>query len=136
MRQLLRLAAFGLPLAAGPVLALAQQAYPEKPIRVIVPFPAGGAADTVARLMGQKMSENMKQPVVVDNRPGADTIIGMQAVAQSPPDGYTVGYAIGSALTMNPALYSKLPYDPVKSFALVSVLANVPLALVVPRRYQ
>ncbi len=111
--------------------ALAQQAYPAKPIRLIVPFPPGGSADLVARTVGQKMSENIKQPVIVENRPGADTIIAMEAVAKSAPDGYTVGYAIGSALTMNPTLYSKLPYDPVKEFAPVTVIANNPLALVV-----
>jgi tripartite-type tricarboxylate transporter receptor subunit TctC len=124
-------AAVALPLALAATSALAQQAYPNKPIRIIVPFPPGGSADLVARTVGQKLSENTKQPVVVENRPGADTIIAMEAVKSAPADGYTVGYAIGSALTMNPTLYSKLPYDPVKDFAPVGVIANVPLALVV-----
>jgi tripartite-type tricarboxylate transporter receptor subunit TctC len=112
---------------SSPALAQGSQ----KAIQIIVPFPPGGSADLVARVVGQKLSENTKQPVIVENRPGADTIIAMELVAKAPPDGYTVGYAIGSALTMNPTLYSKLPYDPVKDFIPVSVIANVPLALVV-----
>jgi tripartite-type tricarboxylate transporter receptor subunit TctC len=126
-----RIAAAALTLALAWTSAVAQQAYPAKPIRLIVPFPPGGSADLVARTVGQKMSENTKQPVVVENRAGADTIIAMELVARSPADGYTVGYAIGSALTMNPTLYSKLPYDPVKDFAPVTIIANNPLALVV-----
>jgi len=111
--------------------AAAQSTYPSKPIRVIVPFPAGGSADLVARTMGQKFLENTRQPFIVENRAGADTIIGMEALKAAPPDGYTVGYAIGSALTMNPALYSRLPYDPAKDFTPVMLVANVPLALAV-----
>jgi len=128
-RSTARLAALALALASAP--ALAQQAYPAKPIKLIVPFPPGGSADLVARVVSQKMAENTKQPVVVENRPGADTIIAMQAVALAPADGYTVGYAIGSALTMNPTLYSNLPYDPAKDFAPVTLIVNNPLALVV-----
>ena len=109
----------------------AQPAYPTKAIRILVPFQAGGAADLVARAVGQKLSENLKQPVLIENRPGANTIIAMEAVAKAPPDGYTLMYSIASALTMNPALYAKLPYDPVKDFAPVTAIANVPLALVV-----
>ncbi len=119
------------PLAIAPAVASAQQDYPAKPIRVIVPFPAGGSADLVARTVGQKFNENTKQPFIVENRAGADTIIAMDLVKNSPADGYTVGYAIGSALTMNPTLYAKLPYDPVKDYVTVMVIANVPLALVV-----
>lgn len=109
--------------------AFAQSSYPNKPIRLVVPFPAGGSADLVARTVAQRFYENTKQTMVVDNRPGADTIIGMEAVRAAAPDGYTVGYAIGSALTMNPALYTKLPYDPAKDFTPVMVIANVPLSL-------
>lgn len=112
-------------------LASAQADYPVRPVRVIVPFPSGGSADLVARTVGQKFLENTKQPFIVENRAGADTIIGMEHVKGAAPDGYTVGYSIGSALTMNPTLYSKLPYDPVKDFQPVMVIANVPLALVV-----
>jgi tripartite-type tricarboxylate transporter receptor subunit TctC len=131
LRSTVRLAAIATTFALASASAFAQQTYPAKPIKIIVPFPPGGAADLVARVVGQKLSENIKQPVIVENRPGADTIIAMELVAKAPPDGYTVGYANGSALTMNPTLYSKLPYDPVKDFVPVSVIANVPLALVV-----
>ncbi len=126
-----RVAAAALTLALAGTSAVAQEAYPAKLIKLIVPFPPGGSADLVARVVGQKLSENTKQPVIVENRPGADTIIAMQAVASAPADGYTAGYAIGSALTMNPTLYSKLPYDPAKDFAPVTALVNNPLALVV-----
>jgi tripartite-type tricarboxylate transporter receptor subunit TctC len=111
--------------------ALAQPATPGKPVRLIVPFPPGGSADLVARAVAQRYFENTKQPMVVENRPGADTIIGMEMVKAAPPDGLTAGYAIGSALTMNPALYSKLPYDPARDFTPVMIVANVPLALAV-----
>jgi len=124
-------AAIALALSCAGTSVLAQQAYPSKPIKFIVPFQPGGSADIVARVVGQKLSENTKAPVIVENRPGADTIIAMQAVASAPADGYTVGYAIGSALTMNPTLYSKLPYDPAKDFVPVTVIVNNPLALVV-----
>lgn len=129
-RPLARLALLAPALVFAASAAFAQ-AYPNKPIRIIVPFPPGGSADLVARTVGQKLSENVKQPVVVENRAGADTIIAMEQVKSAPPDGYTVGYAIGSALTMNPTLCAKLPYDPVKDFVPVGVIANVPLALVV-----
>jgi len=131
LRSTVRLAAIATTFALASASAFAQQTYPAKPIKIIVPFPPGGSADLVARVVGQKLSENIKQPVIVENRPGADTIIAMELVAKAPPDGYTVGYANGSALTMNPTLYSKLPYDPAKDFVPVSVIANVPLALVV-----
>jgi len=111
--------------------AVAQTASTGKSIRLIVPFPAGGSADLVARAVAQRYFEMTKQPMVVDNRPGADTIIGMEAVRSAPPDGLTLGYAIGSALTMNPALYGKLPYDPVRDFTPLMIVANVPLALAV-----
>lgn len=130
LRSSFRLAAAAATLALAGTAAFAQQ-YPAKPVRVIVPFPPGGSADLVARTVGQKFSENTKQPWIVENRPGADTIIAMQAVKSAPADGYTVGYAIGSALTMNPTLYSNLPYDPSKDFTPVTLIVNNPLALVV-----
>src|SRR5437899_12708122 len=90
--------------------------FPSRPIRIIVPFPAGGPSDIVARIIGQKMSEDWGQPVVIENRPGANTIIGAQAVAKAAPDGYTLLMAIDSTLTMNQYLYRNLPYDPVNDF--------------------
>ena len=110
--------------------AVAQPAYPSKPIRIVVPFPAGGIADLVARIVGEKLSYSLGQQVVVDNRPGAGTNIGSEFVAKSPPDGYTLLMA-SSSNVINVSLYSKLGYDPVKDFAPVSIVANVPMMLVV-----
>jgi tripartite-type tricarboxylate transporter receptor subunit TctC len=114
---------------AGAALA---QPYPTRAIRLVVPFPPGGGpADILARIIAQKMSESFGQQVIVDNKPGANTIIGAEAVAKAPPDGYTLLMAIDSTLTMNPTLYSKLPYDPLKDFDPVSLIAIVPTMLVV-----
>jgi tripartite-type tricarboxylate transporter receptor subunit TctC len=110
--------------------ALAAQSYPSRPITLVVPFAPGGPADFLGRLIGQKMSDDLGQQVVVDNRPGANTIIGAQAVAKASPDGYTVLMAIDGTLVMNPFLYSKLSYDPFKDFAPVSLIALVPSAVV------
>jgi tripartite-type tricarboxylate transporter receptor subunit TctC len=106
------------------------QSYPTRSITLIVPFAAGGPADFLGRLIGQKMGEDLGQQIVVDNRPGANTIIGAQAVAKANPDGYTLLMAIDGTLVMNPFLYSKLAYDPFKDFAPVSLVALVPSALV------
>jgi tripartite-type tricarboxylate transporter receptor subunit TctC len=110
--------------------ALAAQSYPSRPITLVVPFAPGGPADFLGRLIGQKMSDNLGQQVVVDNRPGANTIIGAQAVAKASPDGYTLLMAIDGTLVMNPFLYSKLAYDPFKDFTPVSLIALVPSAVV------
>jgi tripartite-type tricarboxylate transporter receptor subunit TctC len=91
--------------------------YPSRTVHLIVPFPAGGPADIVARLLAQKMSESWKQSVIVENKPGANTVLAAQLVAQAAPDGYTILVAIDSTLVMNPYLYKKLPYDPFKDFA-------------------
>jgi tripartite-type tricarboxylate transporter receptor subunit TctC len=96
-------------------------AFPNRTVRIVVPFPAGGPADIVARLLAQKMSEDWGQPVVVENRAGANTIIAAQFVARSAPDGYTVLLAIDSTLTMNPFLYRSLPYDPSADFAPITL---------------
>jgi tripartite-type tricarboxylate transporter receptor subunit TctC len=121
-------------LAAALLVALtaaaAAQTYPSRQITLIVPFAPGGPADLLGRLIGQRMSEDLGQQVVVDNRPGANTIIGAQAVAKASPDGYTLLMAIDGTLVMNPFLYSKLAYDPFKDFTPVSLVALVPSALV------
>src|SRR6202049_4652066 len=109
----------------------AAQSYPSRSITLIVPFAAGGPADFLGRLVGQKMGEDLGQQIVVDNRPGANTIIGAQAVAKAAPDGYTLLMAIDGTLVMNPFLYGKLPYDAVKDFAPISLIATVPSAFVV-----
>ena len=111
--------------------ALAQTPYPERPIHIIVPFPAGGPSDVMARLIGDKMSADFGQGVVIDNRPGANTLIGAEFVAKSPPDGYTLLMAIDSTLVMNQYLYSKLPYDPIKDFAPITLVAKTIGLLVV-----
>src|SRR5258705_12731223 len=106
------------------------QTYPARQITLVVPFAPGGPADLLGRLIGQKMGEDLGQQVVIDNRPGANTIIGAQAVAKANPDGYTLLMAIDGTLVMNPFLYSKLAYDPFKDFVPVSLVALVPSALV------
>ena len=109
----------------------AQQAYPNKPVRFIVPYPPGSGTDIVARMLGQKLTEAWGQQVTVDNRPGAGAIIGVDAVAKAAPDGYTIGIADNGPLAINPALYPKLPYNPVRDFAPVTLVANLPFILVV-----
>src|SRR5678816_4454189 len=114
------------PLAAG-------QDYPgNKPVRLIVPFPAGGGTDIFARVIGNKLTETNKWVVVVDNKPGAGGNIGIDAVAKSPGDGYTLGLGQTSNLAINPTLYPKLPYDPLKDLIPIVLVADAPLVLVVP----
>ena len=112
------------------VPAATAQSYPARQITLVVPFAPGGPADFLGRLIGQKMGEDLGQQVVIDNRPGANTIIGAQAVAKALPDGYTLLMAIDGTLVMNPFLYSKLAYDPFKDFVPVSLVALVPSAVV------
>lgn len=107
------------------------QGYPSKPIRLIVPFSPGGGLDSVARLLGQKLSTGFGQQVIVDNRPGAGGRIGTVLVAQSAPDGYTLLVVGGSVLITAPALYPKLPYDPLKDFSHISLLASATYVLAV-----
>ena len=110
--------------------ASAQSGYPNKPIRLVVPFPAGGSVDVTSRSLAQKLSEQLGQPVIVDNRPGAGGNIGMDAVAKSPADGYTLGMGALSTHAVNPALFSKMPYDAVKDFAPISLVVITPNVLV------
>jgi tripartite-type tricarboxylate transporter receptor subunit TctC len=100
------------------------QSYPSKPIRLIVPFPPGGSTDTVARVLGQHMSSGLGQPVVIDNRPGGNLFIGAEAAARSAPDGYTLFLPLDIVFTMNPFLFSKLPYNAEKDFAPISQLTS------------
>jgi tripartite-type tricarboxylate transporter receptor subunit TctC len=100
------------------------QTYPNRTIRIIVPFPAGGPTDILSRVIAQKMSEDWGHPVVIENRPGADTAIGAVQVAKSPPDGYTLLAAMDTTLVMNPATKTNLPYDPFKDFAPVTLAAK------------
>ena len=111
--------------------AWAQPAYPSKPISWVVGFPPGGGADGVTRLVSAKVSQNIGQPIVVENRPGASSIIAAHYVAQQPADGYTLFSAEQGALVFNAALYSKLPYDPQRDFIPVCDMIRAPLVLVV-----
>lgn len=116
-------------LLAGP--ALAQTAFPSQPLKLIVPYPAGGATDSLARTIGQKLQEAWNQPAVVENRPGAGGTIGNGFVAKAPADGHTLLIAI-TALIQQPSLMEKLPYDPLKDFAPVTMIARSPSMLAVP----
>jgi len=105
------------------------QSYPSKPVQLVIPFPPGGATDIVGRLVGKKLGERLGQPVVIENRAGAGTVIGAAYVAKAPADGYTLLISSGSTFTANPAIHPKLPYDPVGSFEPVGMVARVPLIL-------
>jgi tripartite-type tricarboxylate transporter receptor subunit TctC len=109
----------------------AAQQYPSKPIRFVVPYPPGGPLDAVARLTAQKVSEAVKQPVIVDNKPGAGGNIGADTVAKSPADGYTILMGAVATHAINPTLYASIPYDPVRDFAPVTQLASTPNILIV-----
>ena len=115
---------------AGTGLASAQPAYPSKPIRIILPFPAGGSTDPIARLVAQKLTDDWGQPAIVDNRPGANTIIGTDALAKAAPDGYTMLYT-ASTHVINALLAPNLPYDSVKDFEPVATLVRSDFVLVV-----
>lgn len=106
--------------------ALAQTAFPSKPVRIIVPQTPGGASDALARIVGQKLSEKWGQPVVIENRAGAGGNIGMEAVAKSPADGHTLLMSYVGSHAINISIYKKLPFDPEADFAAVATLANVP----------
>ena len=133
-RRLLTLALATAALAFG-THASAQQApastYPSKPIQLIVPFPAGGATDGVARLVAEKLRTRVGQPVLVDNKAGASGILGTDFVAKAPADGHTLVLSLSTSLLTNQFLYKKLPYSPQRDLTLVSLLANVPVVLLV-----
>jgi len=111
--------------------AWAQAPYPSRPIRLVIGYAPGGGNDLIARIVAAKLQEKLGQPVVVENKPGAQSIVAAEIVAKAPTDGYTLLVAPSGVLSINPAVYSKLPYDPAKDFAPVSLLAEFPLLLVV-----
>jgi tripartite-type tricarboxylate transporter receptor subunit TctC len=131
LKNLLVPAALGLCLAAGPALA---QNYPDRPIRLVLPFGPGSATDAITRVIAQQLSEAVKQPVLVDNKPGANATIAANAVAKAPADGYTLLITSNTSHSAGPSLMKKLPYDPVKDFSSISRLANIPFMLVVDAR--
>jgi tripartite-type tricarboxylate transporter receptor subunit TctC len=122
------LAVCGAILLSGPVLA---QDYPSRPVKIIVPFPAGGSNDIIARIVAQKLAERSGQTFIVENRGGAGGNIGAEAVANAEADGYTLLLTAPPPLTINGALYKKLPFDPAKAFVPVALIASVPIVLVV-----
>jgi tripartite-type tricarboxylate transporter receptor subunit TctC len=128
MNRIVQRAALFVLLALSAAAAVAQP-YPSKPIRLVVPFPAGGTTDILAREVGQRLSLSLGQPVVIDNRPGAAGNIGSELVAKSAPDGYTLLMATVGTHAINPNLYARIPYDHVKDFAPVVLVAGVPNVL-------
>src|SRR5262249_39014475 len=134
MRIILIAAALAFTLASGPAAAQPDSdagTYPSRAIRMIVPFPPGGPADTIARVVGQRMSEDFGQPVVIENRPGGNTAIAAQAVARAVPDGYTLLVPMDTTLVMNRLVASNLPYDPLRDFAPITLLTkNMSLVVV------
>jgi tripartite-type tricarboxylate transporter receptor subunit TctC len=100
-------------------------------VRLIVPFPPGGGNDVIGRIIGQKLAERWSQQVIIDNRAGANGIVGLQLLMQTPPDGYTLAVAAAGPIAVNPSLYEKLPYDPVRDFAPITNMTNFPLLLVI-----
>jgi tripartite-type tricarboxylate transporter receptor subunit TctC len=117
--------------AALGLTAASARDYPSRPVRIVVPFPAGGPLDFTARLLADKLSARMNQPFVVENKPGASGNLGTDQVAKAEPDGHTLLLVLDTPLTVNPSLYSKLAFDPVRDFATVSTLASFSLTLVV-----
>ena len=114
-------------LLSGSALA---QTYPSKPIRYIVPFPPGGSADLISRAIAPRLSEQLGQPVVVENLPGAGAMLGVERVAKSAPDGYTIGLAAAGALSSNIHLYARMPFDPEKDLTHITPLALIPFFLI------
>ena len=129
MNAWLRIAA--LLLLCAPAAAPAQDAYPTRPIRIVVPFTAGGPTDIFARAIGAEISKTLGQPVIVDNRPGAGGNLGTEMVAKAPADGYTLIMGAVGSFAVNPTLYAKLPFDVLRDFAPISQVTNVPFVLVV-----
>jgi tripartite-type tricarboxylate transporter receptor subunit TctC len=111
--------------------AVPTNTWPQRTVRIVVPFPPGGGTDAVARALGQKLSARLGKPVVVDNKPGASTIIGTDSVVKAEPDGYTLLVSGSTSYTVNAALRPKLPYDPLKDLAPVAIVARAPLVIVV-----
>ena len=128
MRRMFALALFAL-CAAVPARA---QEWPAKTVRIIVPFGAGATPDTIARVIADKLQQKLGQNFIVENKPGASGMLGTDAVAKAEPDGYTIGISIGGPLAINTLLFSKMPYDPFKDLALITILTTQPSALTVP----
>ena len=131
MKSILKLTLAALIVSALQATGAAAQAWPTKTVRIVVPQAPGGASDALARIIGQRLSERWHQPVIVENRAGAGGLIGTEVVAKAAPDGYTLLLAYDGTHAVNASLYKSLPFDPVKDFAPVATLANVPFVLAV-----
>ena len=125
------LLAMATAVAQPPLPAASAQPYPSKPVHIIVPFPPGGYTDVTARIIAQSLTERLGQPFIVDNRPGASTVIGTEAAARAQPDGYTLLLTGSSTFAVNPVLLHNLPYDPLKSFVSVGIVTRTPMVLLV-----
>jgi tripartite-type tricarboxylate transporter receptor subunit TctC len=135
--QLLRLAlSAGLVLAAVPLIQAQAQSYPSKPIHFIVPFPAGGATDAAARAIQPQLEKILGQTVIIENRAGAGAVIGLDAIAKAAPDGYTFGIGPAGAMSVNPAMQVKMPFDVRKDLAAISNLAQTPFILAAPASFK
>ncbi|MDB5862431.1 MAG: hypothetical protein JWO70_237 [Betaproteobacteria bacterium] len=130
IKPLKHAAALALAALAFVPAALHAQAYPSKPIRLIVPFPPGGGVDFIGRIVGQKLTERLGQQVQIDNRAGANGIVGLEALKSAPPDGYTIAAASAGPLAVNPFIYAKLPHDTIRDFTHIANMVNFPLLLV------
>ena len=131
MRRRSLLVACAASLASVPLFTFAQTGYPNRPVRLIAPFPPGGTSDVLSRLLAQKMSDGLGQVVTVENRPGAAANIGHELAARAPADGYKLILSISSTFVTNPHLYKKMPFDPFTDFAPVSLVASAGQVLVV-----
>jgi tripartite-type tricarboxylate transporter receptor subunit TctC len=121
---------FAMALSHGTFLMAQITDYPSKSVRILVGYPPGGSNDTLARMVAQNLTDTLRQPFLVDNKPGGNTIIAADLASKAPPDGYTLMVAASSAMTINPVLYKTLPYDPEKSFVPITLLGSFPLMLV------
>jgi tripartite-type tricarboxylate transporter receptor subunit TctC len=130
---LLQALAFSAALAAAPVLARSPPAYPTRPVKIIVPAPPGGAIDTLARVIGDKLAASLGQPVIVENRPGASNNLGTDVLAKAPPDGHTIG-VVGGSHNINKFLFKSLGWDPEKSFEPIAYTHEVPLVFAINPR--
>jgi tripartite-type tricarboxylate transporter receptor subunit TctC len=131
LKRFLQRVALAMLFVAVPLMAAAQENFPSRPVHIVVPYPAGGVADLLPRMVGEKLSRKWGQAVIVENKAGASGNIGMGYVAQQPADGYTLALAPAGNLTVNPTLFSSLPFDTARDFTPVTLLANVPNVLVV-----
>jgi tripartite-type tricarboxylate transporter receptor subunit TctC len=133
MRRRLLVSSFAAALACifSAVAASPGAAFPDRPLKLVIPDPPGGGTDILGRAVTDYLANDLKQPVVAENKPGANTIIAAEYIARSAPDGYTLFVAAGSNMVLNPLMYRKLPYDPARDFRLLSVVTELPLLMVV-----